>query len=266
MAANNPNLASEATPVKLYRSNSDKIISGVCGGLAAYLKVDVLLVRCVWFALVFFGGIGLLPYILAWFIVPENPNEVENTKSKSRSNSSLIFGIILMAIGVLFLVDQFNWFEFYPFHYRWDWDPWWLVDFGSDFALPLLAILIGVIFLVRSTKKEQAKEVTETGASNMEKKLTRSTSDKMISGVCGGLAVYFKIDSSFTRIAFAFFTLAGGGFLGLAIYIIMIVVVPEDDSVTETETVSTPQPETEKKPTAKPAARKKTATVKKKNE
>jgi phage shock protein C len=58
------------------------------------------------------------------------------------------------------------------------------------------------------------------------KKLTRSSHDKMIAGVCGGLGQYFGIDSTVVRLIFVLLALAGGP--GILAYIILWLVVPED--------------------------------------
>ena len=59
---------------KLYRSKTDKMISGVCGGLAQYFGVDATLVRLVFALLVFFGvGSGVLLYIILALVVPLEP-------------------------------------------------------------------------------------------------------------------------------------------------------------------------------------------------
>lgn len=59
---------------KLYRSKTDKMISGVCGGLAQYFGVDTTLVRLVFALLVFFGvGSGVLLYIILAIVVPLEP-------------------------------------------------------------------------------------------------------------------------------------------------------------------------------------------------
>lgn len=56
---------------KLTRSRKDRKIAGVCGGFAEYLDVDSTLIRLVWVMLVLFGGWGLLAYLIAWIIMPE---------------------------------------------------------------------------------------------------------------------------------------------------------------------------------------------------
>lgn len=57
----------------------------------------------------------------------------------------------------------------------------------------------------------------------MTKKLYRSEKDKMIGGVCGGIAEYFDIDSTIVRVLFVLLLLSGSGFL---LYIILLVVIP----------------------------------------
>tara|TARA_Y100000310_G_scaffold144893_3_gene144203 strand:+ start:25035 stop:25226 length:192 start_codon:yes stop_codon:yes gene_type:complete len=54
---------------RLFRSRSDKILGGVCGGIAAYFSVDPVLIRLICILLLF-SGAGLLAYIIAWIIVP----------------------------------------------------------------------------------------------------------------------------------------------------------------------------------------------------
>ena len=56
---------------KLYKSTRDRKLSGVCGGLAEYLNMDVSLVRLLWVLFVICGGSGIIAYILAAIIIPE---------------------------------------------------------------------------------------------------------------------------------------------------------------------------------------------------
>ncbi len=55
---------------RLYRSDTQKMLGGVCGGLAEYFNIDVSLVRLLWALTLFFGGAGLLVYLIAWIIIP----------------------------------------------------------------------------------------------------------------------------------------------------------------------------------------------------
>ena len=58
---------------KLYKSNPNKMIDGVCGGIAEYFGIDPTLVRLGWAAFCAIGGSGFLAYIIAAVIIPRNP-------------------------------------------------------------------------------------------------------------------------------------------------------------------------------------------------
>ncbi len=59
------------------------------------------------------------------------------------------------------------------------------------------------------------------------KRLMRSSNDKLLGGVCAGLAEYFDFDPVLVRIAYAFLTIFSAGFPGLLLYIVMWIVMPE---------------------------------------
>lgn len=60
----------------------------------------------------------------------------------------------------------------------------------------------------------------------MEKKLLRSKSNRMLAGLCGGIAAYFNVDPTIVRILLVIFTLIGGA--GILVYLIMWLLVPEE--------------------------------------
>lgn len=61
---------------RLHRSTTDRRVAGVCGGLAEYFELDATLVRILYFvALILPGGIGILPYIVLWIVLPEGESE-----------------------------------------------------------------------------------------------------------------------------------------------------------------------------------------------
>jgi len=55
----------------LYRSKKNRIIAGVCGGLGEYFNINPVIIRLLWLLFVFYGGSGILAYIIAWIIIPE---------------------------------------------------------------------------------------------------------------------------------------------------------------------------------------------------
>jgi phage shock protein C len=57
---------------RLYRGVHDKMLGGVCSGIAKYIGVDPTIVRLLWVIAFFLFGIGFLAYILAWIIMPED--------------------------------------------------------------------------------------------------------------------------------------------------------------------------------------------------
>ena len=58
---------------RLYRSTKDKMIAGVCGGLADFFGLDVSLVRLLAVIMALLGGHGVLVYIILWIVVPVQP-------------------------------------------------------------------------------------------------------------------------------------------------------------------------------------------------
>ena len=56
---------------RLTRSKKDRMIAGVCGGIAEYFDIDPTLVRLALVLITLMGGAGILAYIVAWIIMPE---------------------------------------------------------------------------------------------------------------------------------------------------------------------------------------------------
>ena len=59
---------------RLYKSNDNKQLSGVCGGFAEYFEIDPTLVRLAWVLFTCLGGSGLLAYIICAIVIPQRPN------------------------------------------------------------------------------------------------------------------------------------------------------------------------------------------------
>jgi len=60
---------------RVYRSKKNKMLAGVCGGIAEYFEIDPVLVRLLLVLLVLMGFAGIILYLVAWLIMPENPNQ-----------------------------------------------------------------------------------------------------------------------------------------------------------------------------------------------
>ena len=61
---------------KLYKSDVDRKLCGVCGGIAEYLGIDSTIVRLIWVVLVVFFGTGIWAYIIAALVIPDYPNKI----------------------------------------------------------------------------------------------------------------------------------------------------------------------------------------------
>jgi len=141
---------------KLTRSTTDRKIAGVCGGLGEYLNVDPLIFRIIFLFLLLCGGSGFILYLIMWILMPEKKkNEsVENEKEeifydvteepinysphhkksmKKHHNTGIFWGLLFVAIGVLWLGKSFGLFNF---------------SWHSVFKLwPLFIVWLGVLML-----------------------------------------------------------------------------------------------------------------------
>lgn len=61
---------------KLYRSTNNKMLAGVCSGLAKYLGMDPTVIRVIWAVLSLFAFIGVVAYIICALIIPEEPTNI----------------------------------------------------------------------------------------------------------------------------------------------------------------------------------------------
>jgi phage shock protein PspC (stress-responsive transcriptional regulator) len=71
-------------PSRLYRSRSQKMISGVCGGLGEYFDVDPVLIRLLFVVTAFISGVGILAYIVLWIVVPFDGDDGPRFESLKR--------------------------------------------------------------------------------------------------------------------------------------------------------------------------------------
>jgi phage shock protein C len=221
----------ESQRKRLYRSRTNRIIAGICGGIGEYLDADPTLIRLAWIALTLLGGSGIIFYIIAYFIVPLKPLTSTDADQPAQPDFTpgRAFGILFVAIGVIILLDNL---EIISFH------RWWHLSW--EFALPALLILAGIYFLTRSKKigPSASEPPAEAASSNQSppaaakaksdaKTMHRSQTDKKILGVCGGLGEYFDIDPTIVRVAYVLFTIFSGG-VGILLYFLLYLIIPED--------------------------------------
>ena len=143
---------------KLRRNPMNRVIGGVCSGLADFLGVDVALMRIAFVIAFLFASFGFWLYIILWIVLPESQQTTDNGQqsfgqsqsqsqgqspqsesvsvSKSESKVKSIFaGAFIILIGLLFLVNNF-------IPINWVWKLW-----------PLILVAIGIVMIVTARKK-----------------------------------------------------------------------------------------------------------------
>jgi phage shock protein C len=130
---------------KLYRSQENRMIGGVCGGMAEYFSIDPNLMRILWVILAFLGGSGIIVYIASLVIIPNNP---EQTVPEDRGNvikdKTLFWGSLLIVIGVFLIFKQIGLFHSFRL---------WNLPWQSIWAIILIAI--GAALLFNHSKEEE---------------------------------------------------------------------------------------------------------------
>ncbi len=153
-------------PKRLMRSQDNKVIGGVCGGIGEYFDIDPVLIRVIAVVLFFLNGFGLLAYLVGWIVIPkreqfgfspEERREAEAKLEKSATASpssgarSYLPGIILILIGGILLVRE-NWYWF-------DWHEIW----------PIFLIAIGAVLIFRKTngKTEPSTQAEQSNGNSL---------------------------------------------------------------------------------------------------
>lgn len=217
MVENNQITQENSSTKRLYRSRENRIIGGVCGGIAEYFDVDPLMVRIVWILITFFWGIGLWTYLIGLIIIPQNPTqETPVTRDRTKKqDKAMLWGSLLIIIGSILILRQLEFFYYIRL-----WDIPWQIIWAS------FLIIFG-IFLIYNRRSDDEKYADADSKHEMgHKQFYRVSDNKMISGVCSGLAVYFDVDVTIVRLAWVMLTLASVG-IGILAYLIIVIVFPE---------------------------------------
>lgn len=149
---------------RLYRDENDKVVGGVCSGIANYFGIDVVIVRVI-FVLLFFTGIGVLPYIILWIAVPSSATtQIGGIKKKFyRDADDKIIGGVCSGIGHYFNINPWipRTLFLIPFlTFVFKWTSWGAFDFPSfiQFTFSPGALLVYIILWM---VMPEAKTTTE---------------------------------------------------------------------------------------------------------
>ena len=72
---------------RLYRSETNRVIAGVCGGLGEYFNIDPIIIRIIFILITIFGGSGILIYIILWLVIPSESNPKKLSEENIRENA-----------------------------------------------------------------------------------------------------------------------------------------------------------------------------------
>ncbi|MCW3002967.1 MAG: PspC protein [Conexibacter sp.] len=100
--------APHAGPRRLLRSRDDRAIAGVCSGIARYFNIDPLIVRIAAVALAFIGGAGVIAYIAAWFLVPEDDGTGQPVDSGPSRLATILGAVAIVLAGIALLEGNFG--------------------------------------------------------------------------------------------------------------------------------------------------------------
>ena len=235
----------------LYRHPTDKVIGGVCGGIAEYFGWDPVLVRVLWVVATFatWGG-GFLAYILLALFLPTGDNKVGQLRPPalelSQKGVTWAAGV-LMALGGLWLLANLGILPGL-------WGAFWTIV--AVIFWPAVLIGAGYLLLRANSQRNLDQEMVDAARKVKESvngavpssdefkaglnrvrsgmPLQRSRTNRMISGVCGGMGEKFGVDANLIRLIWVAFTLGTMGF-GALVYAGMVLLMPEGQTSTGAE-------------------------------
>jgi phage shock protein C len=218
----------EQTMKRVTRSSENRIIAGVCGGVAEYAGWDPVTTRILYVALTIlsFGFGGILLYLAAWIVLPADDEvDMREIGDIHSMKGRRVIGILLIVIGAI---------AFLPAHLPWFW------GLPHRAIGPFLLIAAGIILLCKPEKskiinssqmadakfeeiKSESEPMEEKNPTTKARRLVRSRINRKIAGICGGIGDYFQVDPTLVRLLWiaAIFALGTGLLLYLVLWIVM---------------------------------------------
>jgi phage shock protein PspC (stress-responsive transcriptional regulator) len=233
----------------LYRSLTDKIVGGVCGGIAEYLGINPVLVRVIWIVATFatWGG-GFLAYLMLALFLPIGDNRMGQVAPPAvqLSQQGITWAAgILVGLGAFWLLANLGILPGL-------WGAFWTI-IGVLFW-PTLLIGAGYLLWRANTKRNVDQDIADATAKvkgamgSMGEKLPsgdqvkdgftnlrnsvpvkRSTTNRVFMGVCGGLGERYGIDPNLLRLIWAAFAVGTLG-LGAMLYAVVGLFMPDGNA------------------------------------
>ena len=180
----------------LVRTRDDSVLAGVCGGFGKYFNLDSALVRFLWVFFTIFGGSGVLAYLVAVFIIPDESIAKDVTPRRLTdgiNDKTILWGVLLVLVGIILFFQHGDFINSI-------WSHFW--NSGINVLIALVMFGLG-----------------------SEMPLSLSENDKQLTGICGGIAELIGMDSTIIRFFWIYGTIMSAG-IGLIIYFILTLVLP----------------------------------------
>lgn len=196
------------------KSNKNKVLFGVCGGIANYLKIQPAIIRIIFSLAIFIGGWGLIFYLVAAFTMPSafeaDPLSEKEKFYNLNREIKVIFSVLIIFIGLYEILNAYNFWIIISFF-----------GFSTNYYEPVLILAAGIAITIKSFQIPSIPQPDE------ERQLFRSNSDKSIFGVAAGLAKYFNVSSVFVRTLLMIIFFLTGGVISIA-YLVMGITIPKE--------------------------------------
>ena len=199
---------------RLVRTRDDSVLAGVCGGFGRYFNLDSALVRLLWVFFTIFGGSGVLAYLVAVFIIPDESTAKDVTPRRlidGFNDKTILWGVLVVLVGIILFFQHGDFINSI-------WRHFW--NSGINVLLAMIIIGTGVYFLYQERKK-----ISTMFGLGAEMPLSLSDKDKQLAGVCGGIAKSIGMDSTIIRFFWVYGTIMSVG-IGLILYFILALVLP----------------------------------------
>jgi phage shock protein C len=192
---------------RLERARDDRVLLGVCGGLARHLRIDSDLVRVAFLLAAGAEGAGWIVYAAAYLLVPEESGP--SPSPAARENGARKAGLLLVALAVLVHLAASGFDALFP----WGWGRTW------SLLLPLLLLASGALLIW-----PRLREAAGLTPGNRPR---RSVSDRVIAGVAGGIGREAGIDPALLRLGLVAATVVS--WITVPLYVLLVLVLPEEE-------------------------------------
>lgn len=193
----------------LFRSVKNRILFGVCSGLGEFFNIDPIFFRLIFILSIFFNGWGIVVYIILAAVIPTAPRldnlEYDKLLFEADEKAKSVIGVCIILLGIYLLLVETGFLKYIG-----------LIGLKNQIIVSSIVLTIGILFILHFNVRIYEVEQPVI--------FYRINRQKIIAGVCTGLAKYFNTEILVMRISFVIFTVISLG-AGIVIYILFMLKV-----------------------------------------